>query len=94
MPRKKLPSGIYKREEVYYCCFTCNGTRVRKKLSTDLEVSKVMLRKMRLRHEADEVDNDYPFADLVERYFARVGPTIAPRSVERYRDGLKPVHRL
>ena len=94
MPRKKLPSGIYKREETYYCCFTCNGTRVRKKLSTDLEVSKVMLRKLRLRHEAGEVDNDYPFTDLVERYFTRVGPTIAQSSVVRYRDGLRAVFRL
>ena len=90
MPRKKLPSGIYKREEVYYCCFTANGTRVRKKLSTDLEVSKVMLRKLRLRHEAGEVDNDYPFAELVERYF-RAKPDLAPSSAVRYRQAIKSV---
>ena len=85
MPRKKLPPGIYKRGDVYYCQFASNGTRVRKKLSTDLEVSKVMLRKLRLRHEAGEVDNDYPVSELLERYYRTKSQSSRESTVERYR---------
>ena len=90
MARKKLPQGIYKRGEVYYSCFSVNGKQVRRRLSTDLEVSKVMMRKLQMRHEAGEADNEYPLAELVERFF-RAKRDFSPKTVERYRRAIRSV---
>lgn len=50
--------------------------------------AKRMLHKLQLRHEAGELDNDFEFTELVERFFrARSGQGgLRPSTVARYRE--------
>ena len=89
MAKRKLPSGLRKRGESYYADFMCGGQRIRKRLSTDLEVSKRMLNKLRMRHEAGEVDNDFSVVELIERYFEDSSHGLADGTVKRYRLALE-----
>lgn len=50
-----------------------------------------MLRKLRMRHEAGEIDNEHSVDELVERYFKQQQHILAPRSICRYRNALTSI---
>jgi integrase len=93
MPRKrKLPDGMTTRpgRRGYYADFWAGGRRVQKKLGTDFDAAKTILHDLRARAEKAEfglLDNDYPIAELRERYLKRCKQE-RPRSVDRYRNAL------
>jgi integrase len=96
MPRKrKLPEGMTTRpgRRGYYADFMAGGRRVQKKLGTDFEAARSILNDLKARAEKAEfglVDNDFPLAELKERYLKRCKQE-RPRSLERYRDALDNV---
>ena len=70
MARKaKMPSGMTNRNGTYYSNFRSEGKMVRKKLSTNFQVAKVMLEDLRMRKYREskgDIDNSALIADLAE----------------------------
>jgi len=71
MAKRKLPSGMWKRGNVYYARFKHRGHEVRKRLSTNLTAATEMLNDLKARLDkagAGILDNSYPWDDLKREY--------------------------
>ena len=69
--RRSLPSGLWKRGNIYYSCFRAGGRLIRKRLSSDLRTATQMLNELRVRADrAGEgmLDNELPVAQLKEDF--------------------------
>lgn len=89
--RRKLPDGIRERGGVYYADFCKHGRRVRKRLSTQLDVAEELLHELQGRADRGVfgiVDNDYSLADAKEQYLRHCRQTLKPRTVARYEHSL------
>lgn len=85
--KRKLPEGIRERGGAYYADFYAQGRRVRKRLSTQLDVATTLLHEMQARADKADfgiLDNDYAISELKEKYLRQCRQTLKPRSVERY----------
>jgi integrase len=92
---KKLPDGMVTRpgRKGYYADFRVNGERIQKKLGTDFEAAKSIMHELRARAEKADfglLDNDYPLAELRDRYLKRCRQEL-PKSERRYRNALRPI---
>lgn len=75
---RKLPPGLRKRGTVYYAYFQSGGVRVRKRLSHNLSVAKVMLTDLRAKLDLGDlsvVDNRYPWDRAKKEYLRWVQQT-------------------
>ena len=98
MPKKpKLPSGMIKRGNTYYAHFRQDGKPIRKKLSTNLQVAKVMLQDLRMkvyRESIGEIDNDMPICELETLWLRSIRQSGADSTATRYRQNLANIKRL
>ena len=98
MPKPKgLPSGMIKRGEKYYANFRYEGKHIRKVLSPDLQVAKVMLRDLRMKaykKSTGDVGNDQRIAELADAWFRSIAQRIGAATVTRYRQNISAVLRL
>ena len=68
---RKLPEGLRKRGNIYYAWFQSGNVRVRKRLSHNLQVAKVLLNDMRAKLDRGDlgvVDNRYPWQLALDEY--------------------------
>ena len=89
--RPRLPSGIWKRGNVYYSCFRAGGRLIRKRLSSDLRTATQMLNELRARADragAGMLDNELPVAQLKEE-FLRWAKQQVPRTFPDYKADLE-----
>ena len=88
MPRKKkLPEGIRERGGTYHADFYANGRRVRKKLSTNLDVAKQLLTELKARADRADfglLDNDYSLSELQTSFLDHCKQVKRPSTVESY----------
>lgn len=93
----QLPAGMIKRNRVYYANFRFKGQHVRKALSPDLRVACEMLAELRhrqYRRSVGDIDNDYPFAKLVDEWLRSRSQELGAKSILRYRQNLNNIQRL
>ncbi len=97
MPRKrKLPDGMVTRpgRKAYYADFRVGGRRVQKKLGTDFEAAKSILHDLKARAEKAEfglLDNNYPLAELQQKYLTHCRQSLDPNTVKCYEGWLKNI---
>ncbi len=94
---RKLPSGMWKRGNVYYARYRCDGELIRQKLSTDFRVACEMLTDLRLgvyRREKGEVTNDLEITKLAIYWFRSIEQTLESSTVRRYQQNISNVQRL
>lgn len=88
MPReRKLPTGMWKRGDTYYCRFRANGQLVRKRLSTDFRAASEMLNEIKSRADKgklDLLDNSYAWTDLKRLFLAWTRQTKKPSTLAQY----------
>ena len=98
MPKPpKLPSGMIKRGNAYYAHFRQAGRPIRKKLSPNLEVAKVMLQDLRMkcyRENNGEIDNDILIGELSSLWLRSLSQRLAASTVTRYRQNMANIERL
>ena len=98
MARKaKMPSGMTNRNGTYYSNFRSEGKMVRKKLSTNFQVAKVMLEDLRMRKYREskgDIDNSALIADLAELWFQSITQQRPASTVRRYRQNMAHILRL
>ena len=95
MPRKrKLPEGVRERNGAYYGDFYANGRRVRKRLSSQLDVAEELLHELQARADRADfglLDNDFRLAELREQWLRYCRQARKPATVERYIDNLNNI---
>ena len=86
-----------KRGAKYYANFRYEGKLIRKVLSPNLQVAKVMLRDLRMKvykESIGHVSNDHRIAELAEAWFRSVEQRVGAATITRYRQNLSNVIRL
>jgi integrase len=95
MPRKrKLPEGIRTRNGGYYADFYANGRRVRKRLSSQLDVAEELLHELQARADRADfgiLDNDYSLSELREQWLRHCRQARKQSTVESYIDNLNNI---
>jgi integrase len=92
--RRRLPEGIRERNGAYYADFYANGRRVRKRLSSQLDVAEELLHEAQARADRADfglLDNDYPLSDLREQWLRHCHQVRKTATVERYIDNLNNI---
>jgi integrase len=85
--KRRLPQGIRERNGVYYADIYANGRRVRKRLSTQLDVATQLLHELQARADRADfglLDNDVPLIELKEKYLLHCRQVLRPGTVARY----------
>ena len=93
----KLPPGMIKRGKKYYANFRQDGKLIRKKLSPNFQVAKVMLQDLRMkvhRESNGDIDNDQFIKELSEKWFRSIGQTLDASTVVRYDQNMAHIFRL
>lgn len=71
MAKRKLPTCMYLRGDVYYAAFRSGGRLVRKRLSRNFQTAKRLLNELLSRRDRNAfgiLDNDHPWDDLCQRF--------------------------
>ena len=92
-----MPSGMIKRGTKYYANFRYNGNCIRKVLSPNFQVAKIMLKDLRMkayREKNGDIDNDREIADLSEAWFRSIMQRLGAKTITRYRQNISNVLRL
>jgi integrase len=92
--KRKLPDGIRERNGAYYADFYANGRRVRKRLSSQLDVAEELLHELQARADRADfglLDNDFSLAELREQWLRHCRQARKPSTVERYIDNLNSI---
>ena len=64
---RRLPAGMQRRGDMYYCRFRAGGRLIRRRLSSDFKVACTLLREVQARADRAEfglTDNDYPWSEM------------------------------
>ena len=88
---------MIKRGVKYYANFRYEGNHIRKVLSPDLQVAKVMLRDLRMRvykESVGDIGNNRNIAELAEAWFRSVEQSVRATTFIRYRQNLNNIIRL
>src|SRR5579871_2359408 len=85
--KRKLPDGMVTRpgRKGYYADFRVGGRRVQKKLGTDFDAAKSILHDLKARAEKAEfglLDNNYPLAELQQKYLTHCRQSLDPNTVK------------
>ena len=98
MPKDpKLPAGMSKRGNTYYARFRQDGKSIRRKLSPNLAVAKVMLQDLRMkvyRESNGDIDNDILISELTPLWYRSLSQSKADSTVVRYRQNMANIERL
>ena len=93
----KMPTGMEKRGNNYYAKFRSNGQLIRRVLSSDFAVAKVMLKDLRMkvyRENNGDIDNEFNIEELYKQWLRSITQRLALDTVKRYRQNIANVRRL
>lgn len=98
MPQeRKMPEGMWKRGNVYYARFRCDGELNRQRLSPDFRTACEMLADLRsaaYRQGQGEISNERALEALRMDWMRSIKQTLKPSTLKRYRQNLDNVFRL